>query len=204
VTRLPRLNRFVNRVAAGRNRFELVVNLDEMFGTAFPNSSRLRQLIGQEILDTIVRRTQNNRAWDGKQFKSYSDEYAESLDFQAAGKSKGDPNLTLTGDMLGLMDVIEESKATITIGWTSAEEAEKAHGHITGNVGVKRDFFGLNESEVKAIREKFEDQIREATADTGPARSSVERLGNIIEGTAPIQSQTLGSLLTELFGDDNG
>jgi len=130
--------------------------------------------------------------------------YSESLEFEAAGKSKSDPNLTLTGDMLGLMDVIEEEKATITIGWNSSEEANKAHGHISGSVGAKRDFLGLSAKEAERVRNLFEDTVREATAETGPARSSVATLGQIISGERPVQGRTLGSILNNLFGDDNG
>jgi hypothetical protein len=201
---MAKLNRWVSRVSAGRNKYKLVIDLDELFGTAFPNSSRLRQAVGQEILDIIKEKTESGISWDGKPFKHYSDVYAESLEFEAAGKSKGDPNLTLSGDMLGLMDVIEEDKATITIGWSDGSEAEKAHGHISGNVGVKRDFFGLSEKDVKRVRTIFEDTVREATAETGPARESVSRLGDIIEGRSPIRGQSLGSILDELFGDDDG
>ncbi len=201
---MPKLNKYAERITVGSNQYALRIDLDEIFGTAFPNSSRLRQAVGQEILDLINKRTADGRSWDGKSFKNYSTEYSESLEFQAAGKSKNEPNLKLTGDMLGLMDIIEEDKATITIGWRESEEAQKAHGHISGNVGVKRDFLGLNEREVKTIRERWSDAIREATAETGPARSSVATLGEIIEGRSQVQGQTLGSILNNLFGDDNG
>lgn len=201
---MPKLNKWTDRVTVGSNQYALRIDLDEIFGTAFPNSSRLRQAVGQEILDLINKRTADGRSWDGKQFKNYSTEYADSLEFQAAGKSKNEPNLKLTGDMLGLMDIIEEDKATITIGWRESEEAQKAHGHITGHVGVKRDFLGLSEKEVNTIRERFGDAIREATAEAGPARASTQTLGQIINGERPVQGQTLASILNNLFGDDNG
>jgi hypothetical protein len=201
---LPKLNKYSERITVGSNQYALRIDLDEIFGTAFPNSSRLRQAVGQDILDIINKRTADNKSWDGKQFRNYSELYSESLEFQAAGKSKTDPNLKLTGDMLGLMDIIEEDKATITIGWRESEEAQKAHGHISGNIGVKRDFLGISEKEVRTIKERWEDAIREATAETGPARESVTTLGQIIEGQRPVQGQTLGSILNNLFGDDNG
>ncbi len=201
---MPKLNKFSERITTGSNQYALKINLDEIFGTAFPNSSRLRQAVGQEILDIINKRTKSGVSWEGKQFKNYSKMYSESLEFEAAGKSKSDPNLTLTGDMLGLMDVIEEEKATITIGWNSSEEANKAHGHISGSVGAKRDFLGLSAKEAERVRNLFEDTVREATAETGPARSSVATLGQIISGERPVQGRTLGSILNNLFGDDNG
>jgi hypothetical protein len=202
---LPKLNKYSERITVGSNQYALRIDLDEIFGTAFPNSSRLRQAVGQDILDIIIKRTKKGDGWEpGDKFDKYSKEYSESLEFQAAGKSRGKPNLTLTGDMLGLMDIIEEDKATITIGWRESEEAQKAHGHISGNVGVKRDFLGISEKEARTIKERWEDAIREATAETGPARSSVQTLGQIIAGEQPVQGQTLGSILNNLFGEDNG
>jgi hypothetical protein len=51
---MAKLNRVVSRESAGKNQYKLVINLDEMFGTLVPNSSRFRQAVGQAILDKIV------------------------------------------------------------------------------------------------------------------------------------------------------
>lgn len=161
----------------------LEVNLDELFGVIMPNNSTLRQAIGQSIIDKIRERTKSNIGADGKRFKNYSKEYADSIEFKAYGKSKGDPNLKQTGDMLGLMDIIEEKKNSIVIGWSDSTEAAKAHGHVTGNVGVKRDFLGLTEKEVSELRAQWREVIDTAKGELGPGFiSSVAATESFIQG----------------------
>lgn len=140
---------------------ELTVDLDEMFGTIVPDSSSFRQDVGQAIIDKIRERASKAEFLNpaSKKNQSYSDAYAESEEFKAYGKSKGDVNMELTGDMLGLMDVTSEGKNKIFIGWEDELQAKKAHGHITGNIGVKRDFFGLTIEDIEEIRSRFEDDL---------------------------------------------
>lgn len=156
----------IKQVLSG-NRARLEVNLKELFGSNVPNSSEFRQAVGQAIIDAIQDRSAENRGWDGSRFKNYSKTYADSIEFKAYGKSKTDPNLKQTGDMLGLMDVVSESTTKIVIGWNDREEAAKAHGHITGNVGVKRDFLGLNNSEATEIRQAFMRDLVNREDDVG-------------------------------------
>lgn len=161
---------------------KLEVNLDELLGFVVPNNSSLRQAIGQAIIDKIRDRTADNIGADGKRFKNYSKTYAESIEFLAYGKSKGDPNLKQSGDMLGFMDIIDESKNKIVIGWDDSDESAKAHGHITGNVGVKRDFLGLTDKEVKELRSEWREVLESATSDTsGP--SIVDSVGSALKFT---------------------
>lgn len=203
---MAKLNRSVRRESAGSNQYKLIIDLDEMFGRLVPNSSRFRQAVGQAILDKIIERTRkDNKSWKGSSFKGYSDEYIDSLEFAAAGKSEGDDvNLTNSGDMLNLMDITGESLNTIEIGWPDADEAQKAHGHITGNVGVTRDFFGISDGELESIVTELEPLRRSLVEDTptGEVQSSVPTLQALIEGEQSVSSQTttLGSLLNQLFG----
>lgn len=141
------------------NNPELKVNLRKIFGERIPRSGPLRDQITQEILDLIIDRTKSGKDINSRRFPAYSKSYKNSEEFRAFGKSEGRVNLTLTGDMLGLMDSKESTRDTETFGWTDREEAAKAHGHITGNVGKTRDFFGLRASEIREIRNKFKDQI---------------------------------------------
>ena len=126
-----------------------------MFGQRVPDSDTFRQSFGQAVLDEIRRRTASNIGRTGKRFRNYSDEYADSLEFEAAGKSQNDPNLRLTGDMLGLMNVVATDRNSITLGWNQTDEAAKAHGHITGSVGVTRDFFGLPDNVYNSLKSRF-------------------------------------------------
>jgi hypothetical protein len=186
---------------------KLEVNLDELFGTLVPNSTELRQAVGQAIIDRIRERTADNLDRNGDRFKNYSDEYADSIEFKAYGKSKSDPNLEQTGDMLGLMDIIEEKKNKIVIGWSDKKQAGKAHGHVTGNVGTTRDFLGLPEKDLEEIREEFMPAVRAEVADidASTTRSSVATTQAFQTGEISVSNrQTLDSIFQALFGDDNG
>lgn len=188
------------------NEARLVVNLEELFGVDIPNDSQFRQAVGQAIIDKIRERTRSGVDRNGKQFKNYSDEYAESISFKAYNKSKTDPNLRQTGEMLGFMDIIEEDLTTITIGWTD-ENANKAHGHITGNVGVKRDFLGLPDSDLSSIADDLQgflgERFSESTQVTSPdVSSSVATLSQFLTGERTISNSTnLGALVRSLFDD---
>lgn len=183
------------------------VNLDELFGTLVPNSTELRQAVGQAIIDRIRERTADNLDRNGDRFKNYSTEYADSIEFKAYGKSKNDPNLEQTGDMLGLMDIIEEKKNKIVIGWSDKKQAGKAHGHVTGNVGTTRDFLGLPEKDLEAIREEFMPAVRAEVADidASTTRSSTDNTESFLTGQTSVSNkQTLDSIFAQLFGDDGG
>ncbi len=127
--------------------------------------------IGQEMADYIKSRAQDGKGIGGTNLKSpYSERYAESLDFKAAGKSKGDVNMTLSGSMLDAIDVDSDGQ-TITIAINDSAEAPKAYGHMTGFEGhptipngakYRRQFFGLNKKEFdQAIKPLFREEIRE-------------------------------------------
>lgn len=133
-----------------------------MFGQRVPDSSTFRAAVGQAIIDQIRENASSGLNRKGKKFRGraakYSQQYAESLEFKAAGKSKNNVNMTLTGDMLTNMDVVKETRDTIVIGFADSEEAKKAHGHITGakdGPRVKRDFFGLPVRQYKGLAEGF-------------------------------------------------
>lgn len=188
------------RSIADQTNVTLELDLEAIFGVAVPNSARLREAIGQEVIDLIRERTQKDeKSWTGAAFKKYSDEYADSIEFKAYGKSKDEPNLTQTGDMLGLMTVLESASPTkVTIGWNDSLQSEKAHGHITGHVGVKRDFFGLTSGDVSRIREKFADEV-----PTAPESNvdSTERTQNFLEGRSSIGRRSLDQVVDQFFGE---
>lgn len=172
-----------SRKLSGKNP-KLVIDLSKMFGQRVPDSEAFRQGVGQAIIDRIRERTSGNIDRKGNRFKNYSKLYAQSLEFRAAGKAKNDPNLRLTGDMLGLMDVIDTSRNSITIGWPDADEAAKAHGHITGakdGPKVKRDFFGLPDSDYKNLTSDFSLPPAEPTSTELGLLSSLTTLREIFD-----------------------
>jgi hypothetical protein len=131
-----------------------------------PRDDSLKQTIAQEVIDRIVDQAKAGENRKGRNFKNstYSDSYADSLRFQAFGKSQNDVDLTLTGQMLDALDVRKVTKNTVEIGWTPAStQGKKAHGHITGQAGqnpqMKRDFFGLPKKQLNAIKKEFKGDV---------------------------------------------
>jgi len=184
---------------------ELEVNLPELFpGQQVPDSPELREAIGQEVIDIIRERTQDKeKSWTGRNFRDYSTEYVDSIDFKAYNKSKDEPNLTQSGDMLGLMTTLDsKDPGTIKIGWTDTLQSEKAHGHITGHVGVVRDFFGLNNDEIKRIKEKFKDELPSAP-EGERAVTPQERSQGFLEGKVSIGQSSVSQIIDLFFGEES-
>lgn len=114
------------------------------------------------LLDKIIEKTIDNKSIKGNKFKKYSKAYMESAAFKKAGKTSK-VNLTLSGDMLALVEAVGETANTITLGWSDTKQGGKAHGHITGggrnNSLPVRDFFGLNAKDIAAVKGKFKSEI---------------------------------------------
>jgi hypothetical protein len=107
--------------------------------------------IADAVIEYIKDKTANGENWKGKKFPKYSKEYIESLDFKIAGKSSGDVNLTLSGDMLAAMKLLDIKEKSIEIGYDkNTEENSRAEGNILGSYGGEpnpkkaRDFLGID------------------------------------------------------------
>lgn len=188
------------RKISDQESVELEIDLPELFaGRLIPDSNRLRESVGQEVIDIIRERTQKDQeSWTGVNFRKYSPEYSESIEFKADGKDEDEPNLTASGDMLGLMTVLDSGDpGKIKIGWNDTLQSEKAHGHITGSVGTKRDFFGLNKDDLERIRNKFADEIPETTDNEV---NSSERTQGFLSGRLSIAQQSVAQIVDLFFG----
>lgn len=122
-----------------------------------------RQAIAQEVIDFIVKRTQDGldvkgEPWKGKRGE-YADSYSKSLDFKIAGKSKNKVNLTLSSDMLNDLELIKNSKGKIQIGYKKSNPSYgKAEGNILGTYGSdtpirgkSRPFLGISRDKLVEI-----------------------------------------------------
>lgn len=157
----------------------------------------LKEAIAQDIIDFIIDRTQSGKDVEGRSFKGYSKEYAESLEFQAFGKSKSEVNLTLSGQMLGTMDLIDTSGDSIIIGWTDAEESAKAFNHQTGDTVPARPFFGISERDLEnEILPKYRSELEKSETEIISERAR-ELLVNI--GQVTVTERQLGGFF---FGDE--
>lgn len=128
-------------------------------GEKIPDDPDFKDAVAQKAIDIILERTAEGRSWKGTAFKSYAKSYIESDEFQAFGKNKGKVNLTLAGDMLGLMDKIGETRDKIQIGWDDETENAKAANHILGVTVPSRDFFNLNKKELDELKQFAKDLI---------------------------------------------
>lgn len=140
------------------------IDLKKWTGKDLSSDPVLIREIGQEVLDYMIKRVDDNKGLGNEPLRpaKYSKTYSESLDFKAAGKSKGDVNMKLSGDMLGTID-FEDSGNNIKFAIDPAETL-KAYGHMTGYKGhptipqgkYKRQFFGITKDEFdKNILPKF-------------------------------------------------
>lgn len=138
-------------------KLKLQIDLSELFGLPVENSA-LREAIGGRIIEKIVERTQGGEDLSGRPFKGYSKSYMESLAFKVFGKSK-DVDLTLSGDMLASMQVVDTNPRKLTIGFPDSTENAKAFNHNTGDTLPKREFFGIRDEELEEIREEFQEDV---------------------------------------------
>jgi phage gpG-like protein len=166
-------------------------NLKDLFGIDFSDMPELKQAFGQAVIDKILTRTEKGdwraNSSPSKKADSYSKAYENSLAFKAAGKTKGKVNMKLFGDMLGTMDIIEDTPNTITVGWNDELQSAKAYNHNTGDTLPRRPFFGLSASETTKLKNDLKDQVLEAVqslkedgrdAFTEKAMAIIDQLSN--------------------------
>lgn len=117
-----------------------------------------RAALADDILETIRRRTERGIDKTGARFPRYSESYVKSLDFKIAGKSKSKIDLTLSGDMLAALEVLDSRPGAITIGFENgSSENARADGNIRGSYGGSpnsskaRDFLGIPPGELARL-----------------------------------------------------
>lgn len=153
-----------------KNRVEQKIELKELFRGVDLSNRDLKEFIGEAIIDYMRERTLSGQGVRFSEsgrgtsvtFKNYSKAYTESDDFKAFGKSKNEVNLKLTGDMLGLMDIVDVGKDSITIGWNDDDQNPKAFNHITGDTVPSRPFFGVSKNELSEIAKTLRLPVRQA------------------------------------------
>lgn len=146
-----------------KDKVSQIFNLREMFGVDVSNAPEIGEIVGEAILEKIRTRTANGAGFGGAPFFNgkYSDAYAESIEFIAAGKDQHEVNMELSGDMMGLMDIVARTPNTIEIGWDDPTQNAKAFNHNTGDTVPKRNFFGLSKAEIREVVEEFRDEVQD-------------------------------------------
>lgn len=151
------------------------------------SDSELRA-IGTDIIDHIVDRTRNNNLdKDNRPLRAYSEEYKNSLEFNIAGKSASDVNLTLTGEMLDSLEVLRVRKGAIEIGYRSGSINDKVEGNRIGSYGQPngdprkaRDFLGIHPTDLSGILKSYpigDAPSERVVVEREALRSIIERIG---------------------------
>ena len=161
------------------------IDLENLIGVKVGKDKALLREIAQEVIDYMIDRTQVDRKELGgqKPLKSpYSKSYSESKDFKAAGKSRTKVDLTLSGDMLGSIDLVEESNSGFKIA-IAADQTPKAFGHISGFEGhpvlrgPKRPFFGVTKDElITKILPKFKADLIDIAENEAKNQKEAEKI----------------------------
>lgn len=145
-----------------------------------------RRFIGRRIIDYITTRTRAGRGIDNVPFTnrqgatSYSKAYQEHRDFEVGGKSSSPINLTLTGDMLSSLEVIDVSlPGRIIVGITDDQNAEKVKWMREKGY----NFLGISQKEQDTIMAEFSQvTAQEVRASNIIDSVAQEFLRNIING----------------------
>lgn len=184
---------------------ELTIDLNELFGSDVDDV--LSERVGTEIRDQIVSFAEDGRNARGKSFKKYDEDYIESEEFRAAGKSENDVNLTLYGDMLSQLEVIRIENGLVTLGWEDATQNAKAYAHMTGfkghptiKNGPKREFLVVSNKLLDDVRDQYIEEVggpRDSDKSTLDALSIFRTARQIEEDGASARFYSL------LFGDDD-
>ena len=182
-------------IKLSKSKVTQTIDLNKIVGSDISSDELLVSRIGQAIIDYMDTRVEDGKGLGEVKLKSpYSDSYSESLDFKAAGKSKNQVNMRLSGDMMGSIDLLATDGSKLTIGIDNPDQAIKAYGHQTGFEGhpfikgPKRPFFGVTPDEIKKkILPEFKDEIKAKRVTSAEEQT---RLINFIRGI-----KTLGDLL---------
>lgn len=152
------------------NKDNLTVDIDieKLLGSASKNEV-IRETFFQLAYDSLLDRLDKGLSVDNKPLKAYSKSYKESLAYDVFGKD-GTVNMELSGDMINSIVIKKQNSKTMTIGFDSKEESNKAYGHMTGMEGhptlegkVKpRNFFGWSDKELNNIAKELKPAIKEA------------------------------------------
>lgn len=148
------------KIQLSEDEVSQTIDIKKILGDASGIDS-VTEAFAQALIDKMVERTESGRDVNGKVFPKYSKSYSESLAFKVFDKSRGDVNMSLTGDMLASIEPeIDQGKLKLSV--TGDENILKAYAHNTGYKGhpvlegkAKREFFGITDAELAKIKKNF-------------------------------------------------
>ena len=155
----------ISNLKLAQSEVSQTIDLKKVLGIDLTDYPEVKKAIGQAIIDLMVSRTEDGLDVNGKKFAKYSNEYKESLPFKAFGKT-AKVNLTQAGDMLSLIDILDDSGNKLKIGWADETENAKAYNHNTGDTVPKRQFFGITDEDLRKITDEFKPDLKKSQSDT--------------------------------------
>lgn len=181
-------------------------DLENIFGIDLSSYPDIGLSFGQSVIDRIVERTKSGKDVNGKPFKNYpgssgySDDYVDSLEFKAFGKSRDNINMTLEGNMLADLDILDFSGNKIRVGLRDETEILKGFNHVTGDTVPRREFFGLTDGEIEDLRSEFSGDIQQLIE----SQDGLELLTLLGANGQPAAQSELSDLLNDDFFNDDG
>jgi hypothetical protein len=179
------------------------IDLGELFDVDLSNNREMRMAIAQAIIDRIKERTEEGKDVRGNAFAKYSKNYIGSDEFAAFDKSASDINMTLTGNMLAQLDVIEDDSNSITIGWDDSTEIKKAYNHNVGDTVTRRQFFGITAQELNDIQKEFSSELVKINYEQEQRRSVLDIISDIEEQATGSGGRSAFRRLIEWWNDDD-
>lgn len=143
-------------------------------------SEQARKAIATEIIDHVIDRTKSGKDKDGNSFPSYSESYKNSFDFQF--KFGRTVDLTLSGEMLDSMELLEDRDGELKIGYRSSDPvAGRVEGNVRGSYGQSsgsrskaRNFLGIERERLERIIKKYGDELGERRAELVNATETLQ------------------------------
>lgn len=183
-------------------------DLSEIAGVDLIDEPDLKAAIGQAIIDKMVNRSEKGKDLRGGTLAPYKKSYKESDQYEAFGKTRK-VNMTLSGGMLSLIDILDSTGNEIKVGWDDPTENAKAFNHMTGDTVTKRQFFGIAQKEVAEILDDFSEDIERIKSDQNTPSAVSEFLTGLGRGAVAqtVSNNTNSSIvrtisLEDLFGEN--
>jgi hypothetical protein len=115
-----------------------------------------RRELAERVISKIIERTENGIDKNNKQWPELSAKYKE---FKQAATGNNTANLRFTGELHGDLEYkpSKSSASKLVVGYKEGTISNaKAKGHITGDIGVKRDFLGLPQQELDSMFDTYQ------------------------------------------------
>ena len=120
-----------------------------------------REAVGLEVIEFIIDRTKNGLDINNAPFAGYKQSYKDTFEYKIGHGGDSTVNLTLTGEMLGTISIVNHGVGFVKLGFTDSEAAKRAKW-IQAPSGQKagkqspRKFFGITQKDLNKIIAKYE------------------------------------------------